>query len=190
MTGLHCREGGQCSFLPQEKWTDWRNYVSLLKKHVGWFSSYPLSYCVCRIILCLFHEPISDNCALIAVRNCFSPGRECHQTSNFLFKPGNHFARGSSPVMMASINGNKAPVRVFFGMRNALLSVFPHPALVLAASQRDRWLGLEVSKTMRDVLWREVRRTCYLLHHYPVQQRDELQHTSVSATPAGKVQVV
>lgn len=56
---------------------------------------------------------------LIAVRNCFSPGRECHQTSNFLFKPGNHFARGSSPVMMASINLNKAPVRFFFGMRDA-----------------------------------------------------------------------
>lgn len=32
---------------------------------------------------------------------------------------------------------------------------------------------------------------CYLLHHYLVQQRDVLQHgqMSVSAAPAGKVQV-
>lgn len=35
------------------------------------------------------------------------------------------------------------------------------------------------------------RRNCYILHHYLVQRRDVLQHgqMSVSATPAGKVQV-
>lgn len=48
----------------------------LLKKHCGCFPSYSLSDCVCRIILRLLHEPISDDCALVAARNCFSPGRE------------------------------------------------------------------------------------------------------------------
>lgn len=124
------------------------------------FAHILLSYCICRIILCLFHEPISDNCALIAVRNCFFPGRECHQTSNFLPKPGNHFARGSSPVMMASINPNKALVKsalrspphhhhlhplllsfFLYIMRNTSFSVsfsFPYSAsFFLAASLRE-----------------------------------------------------
>lgn len=163
-----------------------------------------MSYCVCRIILCLFHEPISDNCAVIAVRNCFSPGRECHQTSNFLLQPGNHFARGGSPVMMASINPNKTPHKVisevcsYFNDKCPFCQFFlPYPGLV-RQHLRGRWLQLEGKETMRKCLRGEVSQVRRHEELLPItsllyigQRGDLLQHGQmrVSATPAGTVQV-
>lgn len=83
--------------------------ISCCQNHIRSARSY-LNALLSVGFVSLFHEPISYNCALIAVCNCFSPGRVCHQTSNFLLQPGNHFARGGcSPLMTASIKQHQAP---------------------------------------------------------------------------------
>lgn len=72
----------------------------LERKHV--YNFFTSSF-VCRMIGCLFHEPISEPWVLVAVRNCFPPRRECHQTSNFLLIPRNPFSvRGITPTFMTT----------------------------------------------------------------------------------------
>lgn len=107
--------------------------------------------------------------------------------------------------MMASINPNKTPVKLtmrlcsfFFVLNDSPLCRFSHiqdwfgsiserQATGIRGQQDNENMSLERS------LMSGGRRNCYPLHHYLVQQRDVLQHThtqmSVSAAPAGKVQV-
>lgn len=92
----------------------------------------------------------------------FLPGESAIKLLISSSKPGNHFARGGSPVMMASINPNKTPHKVisevcsYFNDKCPFCQFFlPYPGLV-RQHLRGRWLQLEGKETMRKCLRREV----------------------------------
>lgn len=86
-------------------------------------------------LLCLLNDSVSlvsPFPAIVLSLPCVIaslPGKECHQTSNFLLKPGNHFTRGSR---LCNDDISKAPVQVF--LWSSLPSFLLH-----STSGTDRW---------------------------------------------------
>lgn len=103
--------------------------------------------------------------------------------------------------MMASINPNKTPVKLtlrFFliFLNDSPFYQFPHIQHTFGSTSERQATGIRGQQdnentSLERSLMSGGRRNCYPLHHYLVLQRDMLEHgqMSVSATPAGKVQV-